>query len=306
MGKRHPSSIRILALAVYGFLLLSVRPGFAQESAVEGAVIDEQGQAVISARLTLLDPGTGLKFVLKTDKKGKFMKVGLPPAIYKVTVEAEGFLTLESQATIRFGRRENIEIKLKKPVAGQDRDMTEGSEFFKAGKYDEAVESFQRVIGKYPSNYEGYYNLGLAYLKKKEADPAIAALEKVTELNPQSLEAFFALAECYFAKGEGEKAVGSFSRAIELKPDNPLAHYDLGLVYYKLNKNEEALAQFDQAIQLKPDGASAYYQAGLAAIRLESFDRAIKYFEVFLKLEPNAPEAAQIRTMVDELRKRIK
>ncbi len=306
MENKTPSSMSILAWAVCIFLLLSLRLSFAQESVVQGIVTDEQGKAIKNARLTLLDPATGLKFVLKTDKDGKFMKVGIPPATYKVTIEAEGFLTLESEATMRFGIKENLEIKLKKSLSPTDKDMTEGSDLFRAGKYDQAIESFKRVVEKYPSNYEGYYNLGLSYMKKKETDSAITALEKAAELNPQSLDVVFALGESYFVKGEIEKALQSFSRAIELKPDSATAHYDLGLAYYKLNKNEEALAQFDKAIELNPNGASVYYQAGLAAIRLESFDRAIKYFEGFLKLEPDAPEAAQVKTMLDELRKRIK
>jgi tetratricopeptide (TPR) repeat protein len=306
MEKKIPGSMSLLAWGVCIFLLLSLGLSFAQESVAEGIVTDEQGKAIKNARLTLLNPATGLKFALKTDKDGKFMKVGIPAATYKVTVEAEGFLTLESLFTIRFGMRENLEIKLKKSVSPTDKNMTEGSDLFRAGKYDQAIESFKGVVEKYPANYEGYFNLGLSYMKKKETDSAITALEKAAELNPQSLDAVFALGESYFVKGNIEKALQSFSRAIELKPESYTAHYDLGLAYYKLNKNEEALAQFDKAIELKPNGASGYYQAGLAAIRLESSDRAIKYFEGFLKLEPDAPEAAQVRTMIDELRKRIK
>ncbi len=287
-------------------LCLCFTPVFPQQSVAQGVVTDEQGNPVKNARLTLLDPATGLKFVIKTDKEGKFIKVGIPPAAYKLSVEAEGYLTFESNIDIRFGMKENFEIKLKKSISPTDKDLTQGSDAFRAGNYDQAVESFKRVVEKYPSNYEGFYNLGLTYMNKKEVDPAIAALEKATELKPDSLDSVFALGECYYMKGDLEKAIQSFSRAIELKPDSSTAHYDLGLAYYKLNKNEEALAEFDKAIGLNPKGASIYYQAGLAAVRLESFDRAIKYFEGFLKLEPNAPEAPQVKTMLEELQKRIK
>ena len=301
----------ISILVVFALVLLPhlcPQPGLAQETAVQGVVIDEAGKPVKDARLTLVDPERGLKFVLKTDKDGKFIKVGIPPTTYKVTVESEGFLTLESVARIRFGVRENLEIKLKKPlsVPDKDEDMAMGSDLFRAGKYDEAVERFKKVVEKYPSNYEGYFNLGLSYLMKKEADSAVAALEKAVEINPQSVESLFALGQGYYAKGESEKALESFTRAIELNPESPLAHYNLGLVFYKLGKNEEALAAFEKSIVLKPDNATAHYQAGLAAIRLQSFDKALKFFEEFLRLEPNAPEAAQVKTMIEELKKQIK
>lgn len=308
MRKKPPLLISLMVIVTAFSLLVRSPLTFAQETVVQGVVTDEEGKPIKDARLTFADPQRGLKFVLKTDKNGKFIKVGIPPTTYKVTVESEGFLTLESEARIRFGMTENLEIKLKKPlsVPDKDEDMAAASDLFRAGRYDEAVARFKKVVDKYPSNYEGYFNLGLTLLKKGEVDPAIAALEKAAEINPRSVESFFALGEAYFAKGESEKALESFSQAITLNPESPLAHYNLGLVFYKLGKNEEALAAFEKSITLRPDNASAYYQGGLAAIRLQSFDKALKSFQEFLRLEPNAPEAAQVKTMIEELEKQIK
>jgi tetratricopeptide (TPR) repeat protein len=298
-------------LILFGFAgpaLLAPRAAFAQQTVVEGVVVDEEGKPVPDARLTFTDPERGLNFVLKSDRNGKFIKVGIPPTTYKITVESEGFITLESEARIRFGIRENLEIKLKKLVSvpEKDEDMAAGSKAFEAGKYDEAAERFRRVIERYPALYEGYFSLGLTLLKKGEVDPAIAALEKAAEVNPKSVETLFALGEAYFAKGEIEKAQDSFSKAIALNPESPLAHYNLGLVLTKLGKNEEALAEFERSIALKPDNASAHYQAGLAAVRLQNFDRAVRAFQEFLKLEPDAPEAAQVKTMIEELERQKK
>jgi tetratricopeptide (TPR) repeat protein len=307
---RMKASVRnaLWLLGLTYLLLLGPTSGLAQQTVVEGRVIDEDGNPVKDARLTFSDPERGLDFILKSDKNGKFIKVGIPPTAYKVTVEAEGFLPLESTAQIRFGMRENLEIKLKKPlvVPDKDEDMAAGSELFKAGEFDEAAEHFRRVIERYPAQFEGYFNLGLTLLKNGEIDSAIAALEKAAEANPQSVESLFALGEAYFAKGESEKAQESFTRAIALNPESSLAHYNLGLVFYRLGKNEEALAAFEKSIALKPDNASAHYQAGLAAIRLQNFDKAIKSFQEFLRLEPNAAEAPQVKTMIEELGKQIK
>ncbi len=300
--------IILLFFGVACLLLLNPRSGLAQETVVQGVVIDEEGKPVKDARLIFSDPERGLKFVLRTDKNGKFIKVGIPPTTYRVTVESEGFLPLESQARIRFGMRESLEVKLKRPhsIPDRDEDMKAGSDLFRAGKYDEAADHFRKVIERHPSQYEGYFNLGLSLIKKGEVDPAIGALEKAAELNPESVDTLFALAECYFAKGESAKAEQSFSRSIALNPESPLAHYNLGLVYYKLGRNEEALAAFEKSTALKPDNASAHYQAGLAAIRLQRFDKALTSFQKFLGLEPNAPESEQVRAMIEELKKQIK
>jgi tetratricopeptide (TPR) repeat protein len=79
--------------------------------------------------------------------------------------------------------------------------------FFWQGSYDKAIESLNKVIEKFPSDVEGYYNLGLAYLRKEEIDQAIASLEKATELSPDITQVHLALDECYFNKEETEKAL---------------------------------------------------------------------------------------------------
>lgn len=163
----------------------------AQDTVVQGMITDEEGIPLKSAKLTFEDPSRGLSFHIKSDKNGKFIKIGIPPAVYQVTVELEGYFPLQSQARIRFGYTENLQITLKKipPRPDEDKDLDESVNSFKDGKYDQAIASFKNVIEKFPQNYEGYYNLGLAYLKKEDIDEAIVALEKATEINPDALPA---------------------------------------------------------------------------------------------------------------------
>lgn len=301
--------LKVFPAAILTAILLFI-PSFslAQNTVIKGIITDEEGNPLEGAEITLVDPTRGLKFHLQSDKKGKFIKVGIPSAVYMVTVELEGYFPLQSQTRISMGFIENIEIKLKKiprSLEG-DKDLDEGASLFKEEKYDEAIASFKRIIEKFPTNYEGYYNLGLSYMKKDDYDQAVAALEKATELNPDALVAHFALGECYFAKEESEKATDCFSRAIALEPENPLAYYNLGIVYYKLDKNGKALASFEKAIELNPKLASAYYQSALIEIKLGNFEKAIQLFEKFLEIEPDAAEAAQVKTMIKELKKQIK
>lgn len=277
----------------------------AQSTVVQGVVTDEEGTPLEKASLTFKDPNRGLSFHLKTDKNGKFIKVGIPPSVYLITVELEGYFLLQSQVRIQLGVKENLQITLKKipPRLDEDKDLEEGVNFFNDGRYDEAIESFKRVIEKFPDNYEGYNNLGLSYLKNNNLDQAVDTLEKAIGLKPDSPSVYFALGESYFAKGESEKAIRSFSEAIELDPDNPMAFYNLGIIYYRQDENEEAIRAFDRAIELNQELSSAYYQAGLASVKMGDFERAIKYFEEFLKVEPDAPEAAQVKTIIEELKK---
>lgn len=295
------------------FLLLVVfipvpRMSFGQNTVVKGVITDGEGMPVPDAKISFYDPDTGHKFNVQSDKEGRFIKAGIIPAVYRVTVKKEGFIPMESQARIRFGYTEEMTITLRKvpPKLENDKNLAKGIELFGEGKYNEAIESFEKVVEKFPDNIEGYYNLGLSYLRKGDVDPAIASFEKAAELNPEALPIFLALGEAYFSKGENEKAIESYQQAITIDPENPGAHYNLGMVYYKLNRTEHALLSFDKCIEFAPENATAHYQAGLASIKNGDLKRAIEYLDTFLKLEPDAPEAGQVKAIIEELKKNIK
>lgn len=52
--------------------------------------------------------------------------------------------------------------------------------------------------------------------------------------------------------------------------------------------------------------SSPYYQGGLAYAKKGNFRKALEYFEAFLNLEPDGPEASQVKTIIEEMKKRIK
>ena len=257
-----PKFLNIFLL--FTVLILVPSTSFGQDTIVKGVITDVDGKPIPDAKIAFYDPDRGHKFNVESDKDGRFIKAGIIPAVYRVTVEKDGFIPLDSQARIRYGFTEEITIKLRKvlPKLEDDKNLSEGTKLFGEGKYDEAIVSFEKVVDKFPNNIEGYYNLGLSYLRKGDVDQAIASFEKAAELNPEALPVFLALGEAYFSKGDNEKAMESYQQAIEIDPENPGAHYNLGMVYYKLNKTEEALLSFDTCIGFAPENASAYYQAG--------------------------------------------
>jgi tetratricopeptide (TPR) repeat protein len=277
-----------------------------QQSILRGVVCDPEGAPLKNAKITFRDPSRGTTFTFKSDKEGKFIKIGIPPSLYLVRVELDAYFPFKTRFRVRLGMEESLEIRLKKipPKIDEDKNLAEGIDFFKQGKYKEAINSFEKVTYRFPENFQAFYNLGLSHLRSGDIDEAIISLEKVIELKPDLVEAYFALGECYFNKEDNDKAMAAFSKASELQPDNAKAYYNLGIIYYKYNKTEEALSSFDKSIELNPEFSSVYYQAGLASIKMGDFENAIKFFEEFLRLEPGASESTQVKAMIEELKKK--
>ena len=299
----------IILVGVLGSMSLAISLGQAmsgQEAPVKGAVKDKMGRPLPDVKITVTDLGSGNKFTMKSNKEGKFLKYGIPSAEYKISAQLEGYFPYKTPLSIIFGKEEDLEIVLEKipPKLDDDKDFQDGVNFFKQGRYAEALECFARVAVRFPESAEARYNLGVSELRGGKTDQAIADLEKTVQLKPDLTEAYFALGEGYFSKGENDKAIQTFSRTLDIKGQNARSYYNLGIVYYKLNKVDEAISSFEKAIELDPAFSSAYYQAGVANIKKGDLKKALQYLEQFLKQEPNASEAPQVRTMIEELKKR--
>src|SRR5262245_32339858 len=85
----------LLAAAAGLTLVLFASPARAQKSMsqVRGFVSDEEGQRLADVEVELQYTGEGTKSVyhVKTNKKGGFVRVGLPPGPYKIYFTKEGY-----------------------------------------------------------------------------------------------------------------------------------------------------------------------------------------------------------------------
>jgi tetratricopeptide (TPR) repeat protein len=284
-----------------------ILPLLAQETIIKGQVIDKENKPLANAQIIFHDVSRGTRFSVKTKKDGTYFKVGLPPSTYKVTVSAEGYFPFETNLQIEFGREQIVNFTLEKipPRIGDDPDFQEGLKYFETGELERAAAAFKKAAERAPESIEVNYNLAICYLRLQKTAEAIGILEKLLLSKNDIPEIYLALGEAYFNRGEIEKALTNFRRAQELQPENDRIYYNLGLIYYKNDQLEEALTSLKKAIEINPKFASAYYQLGLVFIKKGDFAQAIENLEKFLELEPEAKEAAQVKIIIEELKKKI-
>src|SRR6266403_5280856 len=101
MSARRNPFVSILHLAlsffVFVFLFVLICPAgtFGQAAStsgrLEGLVLDSAGAAVPGATVVITSKKTSVSTTLKTDEEGHFVALYLPPGVYEVSVEKEGF-----------------------------------------------------------------------------------------------------------------------------------------------------------------------------------------------------------------------
>ncbi|KAJ7209702.1 thioredoxin-domain-containing protein, partial [Mycena pura] len=111
-----------------------------------------------------------------------------------------------------------------------------GNDFYKGGKYAEAIEQYTTAISIAPHSAALYGNRSIAYLKSTPPDfeLALADARRATETEPKWGKGYVRLGEALQALGKNEEAAKAFVQAVELSQ---------GLVKAEVTKKLEIVKQ---------------------------------------------------------------
>jgi hypothetical protein len=116
MGKRSALSSYPLVLISLVLLLPVTVQGQAYFGTVSGELTDATGAVVAGAKVVLTDQQKGFRFQAISDNSGRYLFRSIPPGVYVVGVEAEGFGKTES-ARFKVDINENATANLSLKVA---------------------------------------------------------------------------------------------------------------------------------------------------------------------------------------------
>ena len=306
----------VLAVAAYAV------PAAAQSGQLKGKVTDAQNKAVEGARILMEATDTGRKFETKTNAKGEFVQIGLPPGNYNVTATKE---KLTQMFPVRVGldqKEVNFVLKagaegasgsaedVKKEAArreGIKATFAEGATLTNEGKYDEAIAKFNAVIAEIPKCSDCYNNLGAIYTRKQEWDKAEEAFKKAIELAPDNVEAYNGLATIYNAQKKFKEAQAMSAEANKRMATgggagNAGALYNAAVISWNSNDFPKAHELLTQAVKTDPAHADSHFMLGRVLINLGKLGEAATEFETYLKLAPTGPNAKEAQTNFDALK----
>jgi tetratricopeptide (TPR) repeat protein len=291
---------RGLMVAVW---LAGATPAIAQSTGmVKGKVVDGNNQIVDGAKVLIeYRDGMNRKFEVKTNKKGEFLQIGLPPGNWSVTASKEGVGVASRDVKVSIGATEQVDLTLavaapgggtlSKEEAAFQKLFEEGVAASQGGKHDLAIERYLEALKAKPSCYSCQYNLGLSYLGKKDTAKAEAAFLEASKLKPDAAEPYSQLANIYDEQKNYEKAKAMMAESVKRSGataggTNAATLYNQGVMLIKGGNMGEARAAFEAAIKAKPDYADAYYLLASAYVNQGQFKEAVSAYESYLKHAP--------------------
>src|SRR6476646_6047217 len=319
LNGRHRYVVACAAL----FALSLAMPAAAQSTGmVRGSVKDPTGKPVEGAKISIDADANNRHFETKSDKKGEFVQIGLPPGAYKVSAETEKLGAPPQPVQVRIGSGAPITIVIGAGGAGASpeaaaknaelkKTFEEGVAASRAGNHDAAIAAFTKAAELNANCYDCYYNIAFSETQKKEWDKAEAAYKKAIELKADYAEAYSGLANVYNATRKFDEAAAASAKAMELSGTAPGAlaggnadaMFNQGVILWNAGKIAEAKKQFEAAIAAKPDHAEAHYQLGMALVNEGNLQGAAAEFEKYLQLAPSGPNAATAKSLLAQLKK---
>lgn len=167
----------------------------------------------------------------------------------------------------------------------------EANRLGRAGRFDEAVGLYRRLLSFAPGSAEIRNNLGIALQQAGRLDLAHEAYREALRLNPQLADAWNSLGTVLVSRGELAGALPLFERAIALRDDFLPPYINVGSLLQQLERPEDALPYYRRALALQPDSLEAHINLGTAFQDMMRPEQAVTVYRELLEQDPLLPAA---------------
>jgi tetratricopeptide (TPR) repeat protein len=159
------------------------------------------------------------------------------------------------------------------------------------GRFDEAIDQFQRALKIDVNDGDAAYNLGNALAQQGNFEAAGQQLQHALEIKPDNAMAAYDLGNVRLRQGRMDEAIDQFQSALKSDPGLASAHYNLGQIFLQQGKLGEAIRHYRLALRIDPAHVKARYYLATALAAQGDFEGARKEFQESLRVEPNLAEA---------------
>jgi predicted Zn-dependent protease len=160
--------------------------------------------------------------------------------------------------------------------------------------------------GSHPTNQERFKTL-TELARKQRGDASTRLVVNTEEFKRATRQVVIATARLDYDASRFKEATAMFEKAVRVAQDDPVPHYYLGRIALETSAEPDAidlaLAHLQAAVKANAAYAPAHRELGRAYYRKADRPRSIASLEQYLALEPRAEDAAQIKAMIEELKR---
>ena len=258
-----------------------------------------------------------------TGINGGFEFNSLPSGSYVLVIQQPGFDGVNEQVHVGDASIFGLQIELHRTATGStdpshtatvsahelmaphkaQEAMAKGMRLlYEKSEFSHSIPEFQRAILAYPSYYEAYAQMGIAYVNMKDIPNAEQAFRKSLELSEgKYVSACFLLAKLLSLTHRYSEAEPVARRGIEIDAQAWQAHEELARSLLGQERADEAEEHAKEAATLQPK--EPRLQILLADIHMSqrNYQAMLQNLETYLTLAPNGPFAEKVKETRDKI-----
>ena len=177
--------------------------------------------------------------------------------------------------------RPDPEMKLGQTNLGMSATNNLGMCLLNLGRYDEALECYQRNIKLFGATN---FNTGLTLFRMKRYKEALEYFLNALKISPDDPEYLDLVGQTYDVLGKHKIGEEYLRKCIKNDPKYALGYHDLGILLSKFkNRREEALRCFMTSLKLNPDDYWVYYSVACLHALSGDKEKALDYLKQALE-----------------------
>jgi tetratricopeptide (TPR) repeat protein len=164
-----------------------------------------------------------------------------------------------------------------------------GHEFFAEGRYQDALEAYQRALTtSVPADArEARAGLVRAALRVADFDLAHVEADVLVKSAPQDPGTLALGGDALWASGLFEEAEGRYRDALSMSPDLARGHHGLARALAARSRLNEAMNEAQEALRQSPRDLEVHHTIGAIYERMHRFEEAAGAYTNFVNLLPN-------------------
>ena len=177
-------------------------------------------------------------------------------------------------------------------VACQDENSLIGDQYFEAGKYEQALQSYNDYLKLKPRHVKTIYNRGRCYQELGQYEKAVDDFTKVLKLDTKNENALLSLGQEMYRQQKYKSAILYGERVIEIDPSNPMAYYLMARSNHRQGHTRLALNHYNTAINIDSDFGEAYLHRGALNLFLKRKSDACRDLQKAANLKADGADEA--------------
>jgi tetratricopeptide (TPR) repeat protein/streptogramin lyase len=183
--------------------------------------------------------------------------------------------------------QESIEHFEKVLKIAPDNESARYNRFLALERLSEEKPSYDSNTSFYSEGATSLIGKGVALDNQGKYQEAIEWYDKALRIDPNNVSALYGKGLALYNLGKSQEALEWYDKALRIDPNYLYALNNKGLILNSLHKSQEAIEYLDKALRLHPNDVDALNNKGVSHHNLGRYQEAIEYYDKVLRVDPN-------------------